>query len=168
MDDYISKPINKDELHKVLEQIATHRYSKAIHIIQKEENETDKIQNNIQNQLNESQESKTYETKETKIILASESPFLANYMKNTLKENFDVAANIQELSKLVKKENLNIILIEEEFGGANLEQLISSIKEENPDTIIIAISEKEIKNADAIIEDLNPEEIEKTIQKALK
>ena len=167
MDDYISKPINKDELHRVLEEIAKHRYSKIIHkkeISKEIDNnktsikDTNKIENTpIKNNI-----------KEKKLILASESSFLVNYMKNTLKENFDVATNMQELSKLAKKENLNIILIEEEFGGADLEQLISSIKEENPDTIIIAISEKNIKNADAVIKDLNPIEIEKTIQKVSK
>jgi len=164
MDDYISKPINKDELHKVLEQIAKHRYSKAVHMIQKED-ETNQIQQNIQNQPNELQESNK---KKTKIILATESSFLSNYLKNTLKENFDVANNLQELSKLVKKDNLNIILLEEDFAGTNLEQLISSIKEENQNTIVIAITEKNIKNADAVITDLNPEEIEKTIQKVVK
>ncbi len=162
MDDYISKPIDKNELHRVLEQIAKHRYSKTIHIIQKEENN---------NELKEAQETPRNEEKsikEKKIILATESSFLANYLKSTLKENFEIAANLKELSKLATKDNLNIILLEEDFTGANLEQLISSIKKENPDTIIIAITEKNIKNADAIIEDLNPEEIEKTIQKVTK
>ncbi len=162
MDDYISKPINKNELHRVLEQIAKHRYSKTVHIIQKEENN---------NELKEAQETPRNEEKsikEKKIILATESSFLANYLKITLKENFEIATNLKELSKLATKDNLNIILLEEDFTGANLEQLISSIKKENPDTIVIAITEKTIKNADAIIEDLNPEEIEKTIQKVSK
>ena len=169
MDDYISKPINKNELHRVLEQIAKHRYSKAVHMIQNEENKIQPVENKLDNKAEEIKEDKTQETpKEQKLILASESSFLANYLKNTLKEDFETANNIKELSKLVKKENLNIILLEEEFGGTDLEQLISSIKEENPDTIIIAITEKNIKNADATIADLNPEEIEKTIQRVVK
>ena len=162
MDDYISKPIDKNELHRVLEQIAKHRYSKTVHMIQKEEN------NNELKEVQETPKNEEKSIKEKKIILASESSFLANYLKNTLKENFEIATNLKELSKLAKKDNLNIILLEEDFTGANLEQLISSIKKENPDTIIIAITEKNIKNADAIIEDLNPEEIEKTIQKVTK
>ena len=161
MDDYISKPINKEELKRVLEQIAKRRYSKAVHMIQKEENSESK-------EAQEITKNEEINKKEKKIILASESSFLANYLKNTLKETFDIATNLKELSKLANKENLNIILLEEDFTGADLEQLISSIKTENPDTIIIAISEKDIKNADAVITDLNPEEIEKTIQKVVK
>ena len=162
MDDYISKPIDKNELHRVLEQIAKHRYSKTVHMIQKEEN------NNELKEVQKTTKNEEKNTKEKKIILASESSFLANYLKNTLKENFEIATNLKELSKLAKKDNLNIILLEEDFTGANLEQLISSIKEENPDTIVIAITEKDIKNADAIISDLNPEEIEKTLQKVVE
>ena len=158
MDDYISKPINKNELHRVLEQIARHRYSKTVHIIQDEEDKNSGSDNNNDNN----------NKKETKIILASESSFLTNYLKNTLKEPFDIATTMKELSKLAKKENFNIILLEEDFGGADLEQLISSIKEDNPDTAVIAITEKAVKNADAVISDLNPEEIEKTIQKVIE
>ena len=169
MDDYISKPINKNELHRVLEEIAKHHYSKTIHIIQNEENKTQPVENELENKAEEIKEDKTQETpKEQKLILASESSFLANYLKNTLKENFEIATNIKELSKFAKKENFNIILLEEDFAGADLEQLISSIKEENPNTVIIAITEKNIENADAVIEDLNPKEVEKIIQKVTK
>ena len=161
MDDYISKPINKNELHRVLEQIAKRRYSKAVHVTQKD-NSTEEIKSDTTNKT------QTTKPKEKKIILASESSFLANYFKNTLKEDFEIATNLKELSKLAKKDNLNIILLEEDFGGADLETLISSIKEENPDSVIIAITEKNVKNADAIISDLNPEEVEKTIQKVIE
>ena len=161
MDDYISKPINKDELHRVLEQITKRRYSKTVHMIQEDEEQQ------INETVKTNEETKENK-KEQKIILASESSFLANYLKNTLKEDFETATNIKELSKLAKKDNLNIILLEEDFAGADLSQLIPSIKEENPDSIIIAISETDIKNADAVISNLNPEEIEKTIQKVIK
>ena len=157
MDDYISKPINKEELHRVLEEIAKKHYStKGVNLSKKSE------------EPKKETEPKPQTKKDVKIILASESPFLSNYLKSTIKENFDVANNIQELSKLAKKDNLNIILIEEDFAGADLEKLISSIKEENPDAIVVAISEKNVKNADVVMEDLNPEEIEKIIQKAKK
>ena len=195
MDDYISKPIEKEELHRVLEEIAKHRYSRKTHkneVSNKENKEETKEINKIENNEPKNDEIKTSientennnemenkdipiqktpikeNIKEKKLILASESSFLAKYLKNILKEDFDIATNIKELSKLAKKDNFNIILIEEDFAGADLEQLISSIKEENPDTIIIAITEKDLKNADAVISDLNPEEIEKIIQKVNK
>ena len=157
MDEYISKPIKKEELLRVLEDIAK----------RKSHQNAENTQTTQTTEVKETTPSNE-EKKETKIILASESDFLTNFLKNSLKENFDIATNVKELSKLAKKDNFNIILIEEDFSGANLEDLISALKQDNPDTMVVILGERNVKNADVVLPDLNPEEIEKIIQKARK
>jgi len=173
MDDYISKPIDKKELIRVLDEIA------------KTKNETDNIENIDENKKEESieetqQPSYTEEIKEnpkpeisteiptkkeTQLILASESSFLINYLKQILKENFLTASSIKELLKAINNKKFNIILIEEDFANADIESLINSLKNDFNDVKVIIIGEKKVPNADAIIEDLNPTNLEKTIKR---
>ncbi len=160
MDDYISKPINKQELERVLNQIVRHRYEKTLHIHAKEEN----IEHIIPKE--EIQAPESFDKTSKKYIIASESPFLSNYIKNSIKDfNFDIATNLKELNNLINKNGDNILIIEEDFANANIEKLIDSIKKETPNIKIIVISENEIKNADMTITTLNPEEIKNAIEK---
>ena len=66
---------------------------------------------------------------------------------------------------MINKNNINIILIEEDFANADIEKLIESIKKEAPNTKIIVIGEKEVSNADSIIKSLNLEEIKNELKK---
>ncbi len=160
MDDYISKPINKQELERVLNQIVRHRYEKTLHIHAKEEN----IEHIIPKE--EIQAPESFDKTSKKYIIASESPFLSNYIKDSIKDfNFDIATNLKELNNLINKNGDNILIIEEDFANANIEKLIDSIKKETPNIKIIVISENEIKNADMTITTLNPEEIKNAIEK---
>ena len=155
MDDYISKPIDKKELIRVLDDIAK---------MKSEEEALEEIETSSEAEK-EVKESKTYTTKEKNLIVASESKFLINYLKQILKEDFTTASSIKELSQVINEEKFNIILLEEDFANADIESLISSIKNDFPDTKVIVIGEKEIPNADAIIQDLNPENLEKIIKR---
>ncbi len=166
MDDYISKPINMQELKRVLEKISKHKYQKTYHI------NTENINNEIENVKKSETENiiKVPEIeneikKEPKLIIASESQFLINYFKHILNQDFKAAGNIKELSKLLDKNQLNIVLIEEDFAGSDIEKLIDSIKAEYPNTRFIVITERKIENADAILDDLNEDKIKNLIKK---
>ena len=150
MDDYISKPIDMKELQRVLENISKHKYQKT----QTQENTPAETENKeIQPQP---------KTSEKKLIIASESPFLINYFKHSLNAELTPATNISELSKNVK--NGDIIIIEDDFANSDIEKLINSIKTEYPDVKFIVISERNIENADAILNDLDEEKIKNTLK----
>jgi len=182
MDDYISKPIDMKELKRVLENISKHKYQtnktseKSIKHNNEEPNET-KAENKTASQVtNEKKEVENQEKnktpektdkKETKLIIATESPFLINYFKHILDEDFAPVTNINELSKSLNKNYKNLILIEDDFAGSDIEKLINSIKIEYPNAKFIIISERKIKNADIVLNDLDTEKIKNSI-KALK
>ena len=161
MDDYISKPIDKKELLRVLDEISKMKS-------EKEPQQTTSIPQpkETQPEIEEMKsEIKTQEPKEKNLIVASESSFFINYLKQILKEDFIVASSIKELSKAINNDKFNIILIEEDFANADIESLINSIKNEAKNVKIIVISDKNIPNADAVIEDLDPEHLEKIIKR---
>ena len=145
MDDYISKPIDKKELIRVLDEIAKQKAHNK---------EIEEIEEEIQKSPTEKQ-----------LIVASESPFFINYLKQIIKENFIPASSIKELSKAIDENKLNIIILEEDFANADIKTLIDSIKNEFKNVKIILVSEQEIPNADAVIKDLNPENLQNTIKR---
>ena len=168
MDDYISKPIEQKELQRVVDNIIKHKYEnyptsyeteeaqEQIQVIKTEEPET------IPSETKETQE-----TKEENIVIAIESSFLLNYLKNILHENFEEARNLKELDKKLKKDAQNILIMEDEFSEADMQALINSIKNDYPNIKIIIIGETQYQNIDGIISDLNPETIN-TILKSVK
>jgi len=162
MDDYISKPINKEELKRVLDQIAKHRYEKTFHI------NTAQPPKEAQEAIIKKEEIAELPIDKTqkKYIIASESSFLINYIKDSLKEfNFEVAQSLKALNTLIDRNKFNIILIEEDFANANISQLIKTIKNEFPNTRIIVIGEQTVKEADGNVTNLNIEEIKNEIKK---
>ena len=152
MDDYISKPIETHELERVLKNIAKKHYSPI-----EEENEQNKVETEIVNE----KEIKNETPKETKLLIASESKFLIDYLKSIINTKFEIASNLNELSKKVN--NNTILLMEEEFNNADINLLIKSIKKDYPNIKILIIGENEYENIDGIIKDLNPETINSTI-----
>jgi CheY-like chemotaxis protein len=163
MDDYISKPIETSELERVLENVAKHKYDKYEDVQEKPKPKTSttvtpeeniKPVENIPSSLQEKE----------KIVIASESSFLLNYLKSVLDINFDSASQVTELHKKLNKNALNILIIEDEFNGADMNVLIHSIKQEFPNTKIIVIGDTKYQEADGIISDLNPETIKEIIK----
>ena len=161
MDDYISKPIETNELERVLENVAKNKY-RSYEEYEKEENTQTQTKESSVPTIEPVEIPKTEEKE--KIIIASESSFLLNYLKSVLDVEFDTASQITELHKKLNKNGPNILIIEDDFNGADMNVLIKSIKEENPNTKIIIIGEKNYEQADGIISDLNPETINNTIK----
>ncbi len=163
MDDYISKPINMQELKRVLEKISEHKYQKTYHL-----NKDQKIKTSEKEApITETKQNTEKTKKEYNLIIASESEFLINYFKQILNQDFKPAETIKELSKLLDKNQLNIVLIEEDFAGSDIEKLIGSIKSIYPNSKFIVISDKKIENADTILDDLNEDKIKNLIQRQI-
>jgi len=160
MDDYISKPIEKKELQRVLEMIQRHKYTQDF------EEETAQVQTDI------NEEPKIIKADENfpkhasnKILIATESSFLQQYFKNVLDFDFEIAANINELTKKIEKGDINALLIEEEFGDLDIKNLIKVIKAEIPGVKVFIIGDKEYPGADGIISDLNPNSIKEILKR---
>ncbi|WP_457561359.1 ATP-binding protein, partial [Caminibacter sp.] len=164
MDDYISKPIEQKELQRVIDNIIKHKYSNMLS--SEQSNQT--IQDNnveIKEIKPENFQQPTESAKTSDVIIAAESTFLINYLKNLIDIPFETARNIKELDKKLKLNPHATLIIEEEFNDANLEVLINSIKQDYPDIKIFVIGETNYPNANDIISDLNPETIKKIIDK---
>jgi len=157
MDDYISKPIEKKELKRVLEMIQKHKYSYETPTKEEEEFV-------VEPQV---KTTPPLQTENKKIIVATDSPFLGAYFKNILDFDFEIASNVKELSKALDKDALNIVIIEEDFNGADIDELLKIIKEQVKNIKIILIGERQSAYADDIISDLNPDSIKTTLKRLL-
>jgi len=165
MDDYISKPIDKKELIRVLDEISKNKSRNE---------ETENQYNEIPEENNEITTPEVAEVSEitekspkkleTNLIAASESTFFIHYLKQILKEDFTTASSLKELSNAINEEKFNIILLEEDFANADIPSLINSIKNDFKNVKIVVIGENKVPNADAVITDLHPEHLEKTIK----
>jgi signal transduction histidine kinase/CheY-like chemotaxis protein len=158
MDDYIAKPIEQKELERVIENVSKHKYSSFEEIQNQPQSQTESIE-----KVEEVIKPTETVSKKENIVIASESSFLINYLRNVLDLDFESASQITELNRKLDKNAKNILIIEENFNGADTEHLIESIKSEFPNIKIIVIGEKQYPNADGIISDLNPEEIKQVI-----
>jgi len=164
MDDYISKPIDKKELIRVLDEISKSK-SSSEEEAQIEENETIEIESTPIEKTQEYTQPTPPQKLETNLIVACESPFFIHYLEKILKENFVTAKSLRELEKAINEEKFNIILLEEDFANADIPSLISSIKNDFKNVKVVVIGEGEIPNADAVIEDLHPDHLEKIIKR---
>ena len=148
MDEYISKPISKEALLKILERIANGEFNKNY----SEESEI----------KTKEQHSYKKET-EKNIILLSKSPFLESYFKTIVPE-INSITSLDEFTSFIMNNKDSLIIIDESFEeNESIKILIKSIKK-LLDAKIVVITEQEIKEADATIVDLKPESIIKTIK----
>jgi CheY-like chemotaxis protein len=155
MDEYISKPISKDVLLKILERVAHGDFSK---------NYDDQHTVNEETMQNASttQESKKEDIK-TSTILVTNSAFLSNYIKNII-HDIIIVENIEELTKVLSKNRRAIIVIDENFADQDdIRFLIKSLKKLEPEKIIV-LGDNEVEGADITLTDLKPETIQNTLK----
>jgi signal transduction histidine kinase/DNA-binding NarL/FixJ family response regulator len=157
MDEYISKPISKDALLKILERVAHGDFSK--HYIEAENTEV---------QIKTEQQTTNNTVKgdsdnEPKVILVTKSLFLSSYIQHII-DTVVTAESIESLTKVLSKTRNAIIMLDEHFANRDdLRTLIQSIKKLKPEKIIF-LGDEPIENADITVQDLKPE----TIQNAIK
>ena len=181
-DDYISKPINKDELIRVLEKVANGEYA-PIKNRKKESNadtsqpaisqtETPKPETEIKPEPEVTTAPKREEKQEApkipvidenrkKLILVSQNIFLKKLTKKLLPD-IEIVENMENISNSLDINAKNIILIDEDFEG--VETLIKNLQK-LPNTITISIGESEI-GAKYKLSRIDPQEINKIIEGA--
>jgi CheY-like chemotaxis protein len=159
MDDYISKPIKKEELLRIIENVVKNKYSKN----ENSEEEKEIIKINETSKKEEKNETQQITSNKPNIIIAAEADLLADYLKSIIPEG-KVAKNLKELSKLIETNSNNIVVIEDGFNNSDLAQLIKTLKNNN--IKIIAITDKNVE-ADIILQNLLPDEILQSIQRLI-
>jgi len=159
MDDYISKPIEKKELQRVLEMIQKNKYSYEMEGF--DENEI--LSTPATNEQTEPKA--TAEETSSGLVVATESSFLAGYLKNILNKDFKLVSSLRELTSKLDPQNDKILLIEEDFNNADIENLIKTIKAQASNIKVVVIGENEVPQADATIAELNEENIKNTLKR---
>jgi len=165
MDDYISKPISMDKLKEILHKIAQHKYDR-IETIDETEIPTSSTQTQQSQQTQEVKKETKTETEKTNVIVASESEFLVDYLKTIAHGDFIPATTLKELESKISPNENNIVLIEEDFEGLDVEKLIEFIKSKFKNVKIFVITDREIPTADGIIKKLNSETINQILKGA--
>jgi len=151
MDDYISKPIEKDQLLEVLEKVARGYYLEF-----REAGESDEG-------IGEEEEGET--STEYKVILASESPFLATLLEELFPDTITIESKGELLNKIAPAEGVKyVIIIDEELGGEDIGKLVQEVKGKNGNSIVVTLGEERVVGSDFHLEDLEPEEIQKIIE----
>jgi signal transduction histidine kinase/CheY-like chemotaxis protein len=161
MDEYISKPISKDALLKILERVAHGDFSKHYSETSAPEQETE---NKQQPKKTESTEEKSNTEKETSVILATTSPFLSSYINHII-DGLITVNSLEDLTKALSKYRNATIIIDENFDEKDdIRFLIKSLKKLKPEKIIV-LGDEEVKEADTTLTDLKPETIQNAITK---
>ena len=156
MDEYISKPISKDALLKILERVAHGEFSKQHYEVT--DNQQQKIQNKQENEKPLKDKPKSQST-----ILLTASAFLSNYIKQLINDIITVE-NIEDLTKALTAHTDAVIIIDENFDDYDeIKALIKSLKKLSPKKIIV-LGDKEIEEADKTVSDLKPETIKNIIK----
>ena len=153
MDDYVSKPIKKDELLRVLDNVTNHKYLKEGEEIP----ETETKPAPAETPKNETEN----ETKTDKENIIIASGLLGDYLKSIIPDA-EIAKDVKELSLKIDSNANNIVLLEEGFDNSDIKQLIKTLRNNN--VKIIALTEKDVE-ADEVVKELTPETILKSIEK---
>ncbi|MEO1927872.1 MAG: ATP-binding protein [Nautiliaceae bacterium] len=157
MDEYISKPISKDALLKILERVAHGDFTKY----SSQEIQESKPTENIT--IEEKETTATTESNKEQIIAATEeNSFFSTYIKNVINDII-IAENIGKLSELLAKNPNSVILIDEDFTE-DLEGLIKNLKKLHPKKIIIISDSEKAINGVEFLSDLQPDNIKKAIK----
>jgi response regulator RpfG family c-di-GMP phosphodiesterase len=184
MDEYISKPISKDALLKMLERVAHGDFNQDYDEASTDESEALTNENLTQNEdlttKNENttnltdkktktlttetkQSDKIEKTNASAVILATTSPFLSSYIKHIINDIITVE-NLEKLSKALSVSKHAIIMIDENFDEEHgINSLVNELKKLKPKKIIV-LGDEEIKNADLTLTDLQPEAIQNAIE----
>ena len=156
MDEYISKPISKENLIKILEKVANGEFNKNY----VEESKKTEIEENPKTEIEEKFSNKK-ETKQN-IVLFTKSSFLENYFKTLIPE-INITTSLDKFTNFIIHNTPSLIIIDESFEENDIENLIRSIKK-LVNTKIVVIADKNIKEADATLMDLKPDSIIKIIK----
>jgi CheY-like chemotaxis protein len=159
MDDYISKPIEKEQLLSVLEKVAKGYYTEFRNAGEVEEGEEESEESGSGEV--EKEEGGSLEGKE--VIVASEGPFIATLLEEIVPA--ETAESFEALEERLKKvEGKAVVIVDDEFNGKSAAEVVKIVKELKPDAYVIAIGEEPVPGADKTLPEPEPEELEKIIK----
>jgi len=151
MDDYISKPINRDELIKVIENVISEQYGNKLRTKRTTTKNIEKSTKIIE------------ETKQTEKTKKVNKIYYISKNKEEIETKFkdyepQLLTSSSEVLKELEKDNIPVFIIEEAvIPQDNINKLIEIIKSKKTDTIIYVIGKNTYINANTIsnIEEIN-------------
>jgi hypothetical protein len=100
------------------------------------------------------------------IIVASDSPFISALLEE-LFPDIKTPTTKEELFNVIRECKGKVyVLVDEEFDGVKNSQLVAELKSLDPAIYVIALSEEPIQGADKVIEEVDPDMLEKIIKGA--
>ena len=171
MDEYLTKPIKKEELINIIKKFAKEKIKSDI-LSENEESKNNSI--NETKELSENQLELNIETsneidKNKNIIIAKtnliEKNILLNYLDSLGIKKIHTIENIQKLGKVLDKENENILFIDKDFvKGFDIEQIANKIKTQIKNIKIVSFNTTKTENVDDIINNINKETLKKILK----
>jgi len=169
MDEYLTKPINKEALMNVIKKFseAKLKNKETLEKLEKEEIEEKGEFLNIEIEAPEP------EKKPKNIIIAKhnmlERKVLLNYLNNLGYNKIQILNSINELGKLISKENENLLFIDSDFVQTHpIDKIASVIKSKIQNIIIVTFNAQKTDNIDFVINHLTKETLSEIINKAEK
>ena len=165
MDEYITKPIKKEELINIIKKFAKEKIkADALSETNKNNSSADEISSNNSEPKDDTIDLEMETTNEIddnkNIIIAKtnliEKNILINYLKNLGAKNINSIESIQELGKVLDKQNENILFIDSDFvKGFNIEQIAHKIKSQIKNIKIISFNTQKTEHLDDVINSIN-------------
>ena len=175
MDEYLTKPIKKDELIKIIKKFAKEKIKSDV-LAENEKSENNNSTNDTSpaeisdfNPLELNIPSSDEIDKNKNIIIAKnnliEKNILINYLENLGAKKVHQISTIQELGKVLDKENENILFIDNDFvKGFEAEQVANKIKSQVKNIKIISFNTTKTENIDDIINNIDKETLKKILK----
>jgi len=191
MDEYLTKPINKEALINIIKKFAQDKIKRELLKEANSEEVTEEIEESTSSEettsTTETQAQTKTETKnsndlleldfdfnldkkDTKMIIAKKSilekNILSTYLEKFGYNNIDFIDSLNELGKVIDRNNENFLFIDEDFvDGIDISSLAKRIKEKVPNIKIVTFDKEKtkIENVDYVLHSINKKTLEEIL-----
>jgi signal transduction histidine kinase/CheY-like chemotaxis protein len=175
MDEYITKPINREDLLNILKQFSKdklkHDLMKSNETVKEEEKPKEITpQKEIQVSFEDKQEIENVEEEKVKVILAVNGLLSKKIAIKQLNEinisNIETIDKVNQIGPSIDKKLKNVLIIDETFDNIPVQKISNALKSKIKNIDIIALSKnKNIENVDAVLEKLTKDNISNFFQR---
>ena len=171
MDEYITKPINREDLVNILKKFSKNKLKKTLMKSDEDKNQPEKeVSNQGEIQINFEANEEKVENKKDKVILAINGLLnkkVAIKQLNALNiYNVEAIDKVNQIGSSIDKSLRNTLIIDETFDNIPAEKIASALKAKIKDIKIIALSKnKNIENVDAVFDKITKDEISNFLSK---
>jgi len=159
MDEYLTKPINKEELINIIKKFSTEKIKNELLTEPTNSDTQEKEENNFELELEFENVSKH---SDKNIIIAKtnglEKKILINYLENFGYDSINTINSINELGSTIDKNKENILFIDKDFvDNYSIDKVAKAIKAQISNIKIITFdpTENNIENIDHILHSIN-------------